>query len=260
MQNTSPLFYHLTEIDPDKPFVALIHGLFGDLNNLAMVRRGLEQDFNVLSIDLPDHGQSIKTDGFSFETYSRLVFELLDFLEISQCHILGHSLGGKVAMTLALNHPQSINKLILADIAPVAYTPRHQNVFNGLLNLELSQVKDRKHADQELAKHIVEPGVRQFLLKSLSKADNGWSWRFNLPLLHRDYPLLSQGIHAEQPFEGEVLFIKGGNSDYLLAEHSEHIQSLFPNSQAKIIQGTGHWLHAEKTTVFNRIVKTFLQQ
>ena len=260
VQQNSPLFYHLSSQDPEKPYVGLIHGLFGDLNNLAMVRRGLEDEFNVLSIDLPDHGQSQQTPQFSFQGYAELILELLGFLSISEIHIVGHSLGGKIAMTLALNHPGRVNKLILADIAPVRYTPRHHNVFSGLLNLDLEQVRDRKHADEELAKHIIEPGVRQFLLKSLFKQDDSFRWKFNLPLLHRDYDLLSEAIHADQPFAGDVLFIKGGNSDYLLAEHSEHIQSLFPNSQAKIIQGTGHWLHAEKTTVFNRIVKTFLQQ
>lgn len=260
IHSTSSLNYHLTSSDSDKPYIALIHGLFGDLNNLAMIRRELESDFNVLSIDLPDHGQSQYSQIFSFAGYAQVIIELLDYLKIEKCHMLGHSLGGKVAMTIALEFPQKVDKLLLADIAPVAYSPRHQNVFNGLQNVNLANTRDRKHAENQLADHIIEPGVRQFLLKSLFRHEEQWQWRFNLSLLIRDYPLLSAAVESNNQFDGDVLFIKGSESDYLLASHKEAIAKLFPNSQAKIIQGTGHWLHAEKPSIFNRIVKAFLHQ
>lgn len=257
---TSSLNYHLTSVDSDKPYITLIHGLFGDLNNLAMIRRELESDFNVLSIDLPDHGQSQYSQVFSFEGYAQVIIELLGYLKIEKSHMLGHSLGGKVAMTIALVFPQKVDKLLLADIAPVAYTPRHQNVFNGLQNVDLENTRDRKHAENQLADHVMEPGVRQFLLKGLYRNAKQWQWRFNLSLLIRDYPLLSAAVESDNHFDGKVLFIKGSESDYLQASHKQAIAKLFPNSQAKIIQGTGHWLHAEKPSIFNRIVKGFLHQ
>lgn len=236
----------------------LIHGLFGSLDNLAVVRRELQLDFNVLSVDLPDHGKSARTMSFSFDNYADQLNHLLVQLEIDPTFVLGHSLGGKVAMTLALRYPDKVNKLVLADIAPVRYNARHQNVIAGLNNVDLISTRDRNHANEQMAGHIVEPGVRQFLLKSLYQDNNQWAWRFNLGLLQRDYALLSGAIESEQQFSKPVLFIKGGNSDYLLPEHQNVITSLFPDSKAKVIQNTGHWLHSEKPNIFNRLAKSFL--
>lgn len=250
--------HHLSSNDKDKPWLMLIHGLFGSLDNLAVIRRELQNDFNVLSVDLPDHGKSIYTEQFGFDTYANYMFDLLDDLGIEKIQVLGHSLGGKVAMCMALTQPNRITKLVLADIAPVKYEPRHQSVLSGLNNVDLNNTLDRNHANEQMVEHIVEPGVRQFLLKSLYQEDGKWSWRFNLALLERDYPRLSGAIESEKPFTKPVLFIKGGNSDYLLAKHQSPIAKLFPNSQAKIIQNTGHWLHSEKPSIFNRLARSFL--
>ena len=161
-------------------------------------------------------------------------------------------------MCMALSQPNRISKLVLADIAPVKYEARHQAVLSGLNNVDLNNTRDRNHANEQMAEFIVEPGVRQFLLKSLYQENGSWSWRFNLSLLERDYPFLSGAIESDNQFTKPVLFIKGGNSDYLLAEHQAPIAKLFPNSQAKIIQNTGHWLHSEKPNIFNRLARSFL--
>lgn len=256
--NSSSLNYQLTGDNPDLDYVILIHGLFGDLNNLAMVKRELENEFNVLSIDLPDHGQSAFSETFSFENSANAIVSLTESLGISTFSILGHSLGGKVSMRVALDFPDKVTSLIVADIAPVANPPRHDNVFNGLKGVDLAATKSRQHANEQLAAHVVEPGVRQFLLKSLAKDEEQWRWRFNLALLFRDYDKLTAAIESDSQYTGPVLFVKGSESDYLMPEHREAIGKLFPNSQAKVIQGTGHWLHAEKPAMFNRIVKGFL--
>lgn len=236
----------------------LIHGLFGSLDNLAVIRRDLDKDFQVLSVDLPDHGLSSWSSDFSFADYAEQIVALLDHLGLEQVHLLGHSLGGKVAMYLALHHPSRVTSLLVADIAPVAYPARHEAVLAGLNAVDLQSTTSRNHANEQMAEHIVEPGVRQFLLKSLYQTNSGWNWRFNLTLLQRDYALLSGAIESDNQFTDPVLFVKGGQSDYLLSEHRPAIGKLFPNSQAKIIQGTGHWLHAEKPHIFNRVAREFL--
>lgn len=235
-----------------------MHGLFGSHDNLATLRRSLQDSYKIISIDLPDHGRSAHTSKFSFEKYAQSICQTLDKLNITRAHFVAHSLGGKVAMYLALHHQQRVEKLVVVDIAPAQYQSRHQNVLKGLRAIDLKTTKDRKHADQQLAEHVSEAGVRQFLLKSLEQQQTGWKWRFNLNLLERDYVHLSAAIDSATPFTRPVLFIKGANSDYLTAKHRTHINKLFPNSEAKIIHGTGHWLHAEKPAIFSRLVSTFL--
>lgn len=252
------LNHHISSQDPNKPWLVLIHGLFGSLDNLAVIRRGFENSHNVVSIDLPDHGSSYYSSEFSFVNYAQAIVDLLNDLEVKQCQLLGHSLGGKVAMKIALTHPKLVEKLVIADIAPVEYSPRHYDVINGLSAVNLPEIKTRNDAAKAMAEHIVEPGVIQFLLKSLYKSEHGWQWRFNLPLLIRDYPKLSQAIESKNQFSNPVLFVKGGQSDYLLAEHKPAIDKLFPNSKAKIIGSAGHWLHSQKPDLFNRIVAEFL--
>lgn len=252
------LNHHISSQESNKPWLVLIHGLFGSLDNLAVIRRGFEHTHNVLSVDLPDHGSSYCSSVFSFSEYAQSIINLMDTLNINECRLLGHSLGGKVAMKIALTHSERIEKLLIADIAPVAYSPRHHNVINGLSAVKLDEITTRGEATKIMSSHIVEAGVIQFLLKSLYKGDDGWQWRFNLQLLIRDYSRLSEAIEADNQYSGPTLFLKGGQSDYLLPEHKSAIDKLFPNSKAKIIGSAGHWLHSQKPDLFNRLVADFL--
>lgn len=244
------------KIGQGHPFI-LIHGLFGSLDNLGNVARTLSEHFSVINIDMPDHGDSFRSQHFSYASYANAVVELMDALNIEQAHVLGHSMGGKVAMQMALDAPNRISKLILADIAPVAYHSRHDAVFNALNSVDLAHLSSRSQAMKTMMTHLEEPGVAQFLLKSLTEENGAWRWKFNLTFLQENYPLILQAIEATTPFDGPTFFIKGALSDYLLAEHQPVIQALFPNSKAKIISGTGHWLHAEKPIIFNKIVSDF---
>ncbi|MDF2180021.1 alpha/beta fold hydrolase [Aliiglaciecola sp. CAU 1673] len=238
--------------------VVLLHGLFGNLENLNSIKRALQDQYQVVSLDLPDHGRSAHSNTFSYDDYARQVLGTLDHLGLEDIALLGHSMGGKVAMRMAQLAPERFDKLMIADIAPVAYGHRHQNVFNGLSAVDLATLSDRKEADVRMASHIQEPGVRQFLLKSLYQDEGGWQWRFNLPLLAAEYPDIIDWQASEKPYSGPTLFIKGGQSDYIQADHRPAILQQFPNSQGKILQGAGHWLHAEKPTAFNKIVQDFL--
>lgn len=236
----------------------LIHGLFGSLDNLAMLRRALEQDFQILSVDLPDHGKSLITETFSYQHYAQLLIDVMDDLSIPNISLVGHSMGGKVAMTMALENEARIDKLVVLDIAPVAYSPRHKNVLEGLNGVKLDTLGDRRQADEILSHTIDESAVRQFLLKSLYQGENGWQWRFNLELLQRDYSLLSAQIEYSKPYEHPTLFIKGEASDYLKTEYRSAVLALFPKSVSKVIGGAGHWLHAEKPGICARMITDFL--
>ncbi len=256
MVTSSPLHYKVTG---EGPTVVLLHGLFGSLENLGMVARELSKSFRVISIDLPDHGQSYHTDSFSYDNYASIVQSTLQSLNIDSYDLLGHSMGGKVAMKMALSKPNNVRKLIVADIAPVAYEHRHQNVLKALNSIDLKTLESRQQADKIISNLIEEAGVRQFILKSLIQAAGGeWSWKFNVDLITRDYSKISQGIDFAEPFSGEALFIKGSSSDYLTIDHQQAVSTRFPNSKVKIIQGAGHWLHAEKPVAFNKIAKDFL--
>lgn len=256
----STVHYKVHSDNQTKPWLLLIHGLFGSLDNLSGLRKHFTADFQVLSIDLPDHGQSDTTQNFSFEHYAHLVVELLNNLQVTQVTIVGHSLGGKVAMQIALNHSAMINHLVVIDIAPVKYTARHTNVLNGLNNVPLQSIKTRKEADTALAQYVEDISTRQFLLKSLFQENQRWQWRFNLELLQRDYSKLSEAIISNATFTGPVLFIKGELSDYLLPEHRNAVVNLFPTSQSKVVNKTGHWLHAEKPELCAKIILNFLSK
>lgn len=241
--------------------IVLIHGLFGSLENLGMVARGLSHQYEVHSLDVRNHGRSPHSDIHTYEAITEDIIGYLDQCGISRCHFLGHSMGGKAVMHLALNAPERVNKLIVADIAPVQYEPHHNDIFEGLLSLPLTEIQSRSEADLLLAKTIKEATVRQFLLKNLVKnGHSGFSWKMNLSSLCKNYHHIMAGQTSNTPFEGEVLLIAGGESNYVQNKHRAHVLSLFPNIAMKIIPDTGHWLHAEKTELFVKLCERFLSE
>ena len=254
------LNYQINHLSDDKPWTVLIHGLFGDADNLANIRRHLSEAFNVLSLDLPDHGHSPWLDTFTLRQAVDSVTAVLDDVKIDKASMVGHSLGGKVAMLLALVHPERVDKLVAADIAPVSYPRGHDSVFSGLNNVDLNNISGRKDAERAMAEYISEPGVRQFLLKSLYKDDQAhWHWRFNLDGLQNNYDaIIGWPDDLDATFDGDVLFVKGGASDYLTSQHRDQVARYFPNARAHVIEGTGHWLHAEKPQAFNAVVEKHL--
>lgn len=251
-----PLLNHVIRGE-GKPLV-LIHGLFGSLENLNMVAKALADTFKVISIDVRNHGSSFHHKSMNYQELSNDIFTLLDHLQINFCDILGHSMGGKIAMQCALSQPGRINKLIVADIAPVEYPPHHNEIIAGLLSINVNDIGNRRDADKQLSNYVKEAGVRQFLLKNLVKVESGFAWRANITDIANDYNSIAQGFTLEQQFNGPTLFIKGANSNYITSDHQTVISTLFPSAKAKIIQGAGHWLHAEKTVAFNKIVHDFL--
>jgi esterase len=241
--------------------IVLIHGLFGSLENLNMVAKNLSQHFCVTSIDVRNHGNSFHQENMDYQVLAQDVINLLDKLSIVHCHILGHSMGGKIAMKIALSFPERVNKLIVADIAPVKYPAHHLTIIEGLKAIDLTKVHKRKDADIQLAKYVPDANVRPFLLRNIAlNEQREFQFKCNLDYIEQGYQQIMQSIsdQTNQQFHGDTLFIKGGNSDYILPEHQNAISQLFTKAKAKIIQGAGHWLHAEKTVAFNKIVEVFL--
>ncbi|WP_378006042.1 alpha/beta fold hydrolase [Aeromonas jandaei] len=241
------------------PAVILIHGLFGSLDNLGLLARALGEHYRVISIDLRNHGVSFRSDDMSYPAQAADILALMDHLGLDQAAIVGHSMGGKVGMQLAKLAPARVSRLVVADMAPVAYPhSRHQNVFAGLNATLATLPQSRSDAERILAEHIEIAGVRQFLLKSFAKGDDGWQWRFNVPALEENYANIMGWPEDERRFEGPVLFIKGGDSDYMQPQYSEAALAQFPAAKVRVIAGTGHWLHAEKPMLFNKLVVDFL--
>ena len=241
--------------------IVLIHGLFGSLENLNMIAKSLSQHYCVTSVDVRNHGSSFHQEGMNYSDLALDVISLLNNLSIESCHILGHSMGGKIAMQIALSHSKKVNKLVIADIAPVEYPAHHLSIIEGLQAIDLTKIKKRSDADNQLAMYEDNIGVRQFLLRNIIMNEQGkFQFKCHLNNIEQGYQQIMQGIETKDNlnFTGDTLFIKGGNSDYILAEHQSTIKALFPNAKAKIIQGAGHWLHAEKTVAFSKIVLDFL--
>ncbi len=238
----------------------LLHGIFGSCDNLGVISRALVDHYETHSLDLRNHGNSPHCEKMDYPLMAKDVVALMDKLKIEQTHLLGHSMGGKVAMQLALNYPQRVNKLIVSDISPVGYQARHDNVLEGLFAIDLKAVSSIRDADNQLAKWVEEPAVRGFLLKNLKRDEQkNYYWRLNLEAIKSNYAPLAAGVEGT-PFNGPTLFVKGENSAYIQEKHHDKIQHLFPNSRVEVIAGAGHWLHADKPQEFNQLVLSFLQE
>jgi esterase len=241
------------------PPLVLLHGLFGSGANLGGVARALADSHSVFSLDLPNHGRSPWLENATLERMAAQVTGWMDQQDLANARFLGHSLGGKVAMQLALSRPGRVSALVVADIAPVDYPPGHDSIFVALDAVAAAGCESRQAAAAIMREHLAEEDVIQFLLTSLRRdADGHYHWRFNLAGLHRDYTAARAAPRASAPYSGPVLFIKGGESSYITEAHREAILRLFPRAVLKILPGCGHWLHAERPDLFNSLVRRFL--
>ena len=236
----------------------LIHGLFGSLENLGVLAKALSESYAVYSLDLPNHGRSPHSDSMTLGSMAADVERWMDEQSIQQAHFIGHSLGGKVAMELALKSAHRIKKLAVIDIAPVRYEPHHTDIFAGLHALDITNLSSRAVADDFLHPYVPELAIRSFLLKNLVKAESGFVWRMNLPAITKNYPSLIGANQLGDTFKGEALFLKGGDSAYIQNDHKDDIAARFPHAKLRIISGVGHWLHAEKPDHVAKILNTYL--
>jgi len=240
--------------------IFIIHGLFGSLSNLSSLGKELQNDYNVILVDVRNHGQSARSTTMTYQEMANDIFEVADSLNIDTFSILGHSMGGKIAMNCALLQPNRINSLVVADIAPMSHVDRHSDVFAGLKAVSASDVNNRAEADIILANYVETPEIRQFLLKSYQRGDNGFRFIYDVENLYHNYTLIRDWPEQNSHYDKPTLFIKGELSDYIDEASQPAIIALFPKAKLKVINSTGHWLHAEKPKTFNRLVINFFAQ
>lgn len=242
------------------PVILLLHGLFGSSANWGSVAKRLSSRYRLLVPDLRNHGQSPHHPDVSYPAMAADLLALLDEHERRRVVVVGHSMGGKLAMQLALRHPERVRALAVVDMAPVAYTHRFDHVFDGFEAVDLRHLRSRADADAQMAVHVPQAGVRAFLLQNLRQASEGWSWRCHLASLRQGQAQIT-GFDDPQGrvFHGPASFIHGSLSDYLLPEHWQAIHALFPAASICPVEGAGHWVYAENPAGFMHCLEAFLQ-
>lgn len=249
---------HHERLGAGSPLV-ILHGLLGSGDNWQGLAKGWAQDFDMLIPDLRNHGRSPHADEAGFSAMATDVIELMDEAGLAQVTVLGHSLGGKVAMRLAMDFPERVKGLIVVDIAPKAYPPAHQALLEALLAVDLSRFTTRSEVETVLAGSIPEPAIRQWLLKNLGRdAAGALCWKPNLPVLHKCLMELSAGFADLRQYPGPALFVTGGRSNYVQPEDTPLIQERFPQARLEVIPGAGHWVHVDAPGRLGELVKEFL--
>lgn len=237
----------------------ILHGLFGQSDNWTSVARKLGEHMLVYVMDLRNHGNSGHSDAFNYEIMSKDLIETMDDLGIEICHLLGHSMGGKVSMQAGIDFPERFKSLIIADIGPRYYRPHHQEIIEGLLAVDPPSLNARAEAELRISPFIPDFGTRQFLLKNLSRNDDGsFTWKFNLPVLVKEIEEIGKELHGT-PVQLPTLFYRGGKSNYIKDEDWSEIMALFPLAQLETMDDAGHWLHAEKPTELIEVVGNWVQ-
>lgn len=238
----------------------ILHGLFGMSDNwMTHAKNYAELGFEVHVLDQRNHGQSPHSSDFSYQLMADDLLEYINDNGLESANIIGHSMGGKVAMLFACQHPEMVERLIVVDIAPKAYPLHHQSILAGLHSLDFSELTSRGAADKKLAETIADVGVRQFLLKSLYWVKKGkLALRFNLEAIEANINMVGEALFDDAEYMGETLFINGGRSNYILPEDEELIHHHFPLAHFYTIAEAGHWVHAEAAEDFADISSRFL--
>ncbi len=239
--------------------LVFLHGMLGELQNWnSQAKRFAEAGYQVISIDLRNHGNSPHIKGMSYRQMADDVLALLADLGLSKVHLLGHSMGGKVAMYLALNHSDIIQKLVVVDIAPVAYPLWHQSIFYALLSLPLATLKSRNEADDLLAENFDDAFERAFLLKNLKRVEGVYQWKCDLQEIATNYLKIAGFPVQSTSFDSSVLFIKGEDSDYITDAHKPKILQYFPKASMVNIAHAGHLPHVQQPEDFYHHVSNYL--
>lgn len=246
----------ITHGDPTSlPPLLIAHGLYGSARNWGVIARRLADERQVVAVDMRNHAYSKWDDRHDYPALAGDLAEVIDSLG-GRADVLGHSMGGKAAMTLALTHGALVRKLVVADIAPVTYGHSQMPYIEAMRAVDMNKVKRRSDAEQQLAELGVEKALQSFFTQSLDVGEK--RWRLNLDVLAREMPNIMGFPKIEAVWEGAALFLSGGDSDYVRPEHRATIRALFPNARFAKIPGAGHWLHAEKPREFEAAVRTFL--
>ena len=237
----------------------ILHGLFGSGDNWYTLSNFFGERFKVFAVDQRNHGRSPHSDQLNYKAMADDLNDLLIHENLNSACLIGHSMGGKAAMQFALTYPEKVRKLIVVDIAPKAYPPQHDKIFEAMFSLKPNQYKTRAELDSALSEHISDFAVRQLLLKNVSRDDEGiFKWKIDVQSIHKNYSRISEAISSTNQFTGPTLFIRGEKSSYVLDDDIPQIKTLFPQTRFVTVENAGHWVHAEAPQKFAEVAMEFL--
>jgi esterase len=238
----------------------ILHGLFGSLDNWYTISKKLSESFTVYAVDQRNHGRSPHSDS---HTYDDLVDDLRAFMkdhDIGRANLLGHSMGGTAAMHFALQYPDAAERLIVVDIAPRKYPPKHDTIFDALDGIDPAEYSKRSGIDEALSRTLPDEQVRMFIMKNITRdKSDRFVWKMNLDAIRKNYDTIIGGPGFNGSYGKPTLFIKGARSGYIADEDESVITELFPNSTLRTIPDAGHWVHAEAPELFIEAVREFLE-
>jgi esterase len=239
----------------------ILHGYFGMSDNWKSLGNKFGEDFQIHLIDQRNHGRSFHADNFNYDLLVEDIVQYIEHHQLEKVIVLGHSMGGKAAMLFAVKYPTLVAKLIIVDIAPRYYQPHHTDILKALNSVDFLIHNTRKLVDQKIAELIPDIGVRSFLLKNVYWKEKGLlAYRFNLQSLTENNSEVGKALPSFTTFDGETLFLAGGNSGYITESEVPMIKAHFPKATIKTIANVGHWLHAEKPKAFYELVMRFLKK
>lgn len=253
------MILHSQIIGEGTPFV-ILHGFLGSGDNWKTLGNQFAEDgYQVHLVDQRNHGRSFHSESFNYQVMAEDLLKYLDHYKSKECILLGHSMGGKTAMQFAVEHPERVSKLLVADIGPKAYPLHHQDILKALSLLDFEKIKSRGQAEKVLSEYISDVGTRQFLLKNLYWKEKGkLGLRINLPVLSENIAEVGEALPKDSVFEKPTLFLKGEKSGYIEEIDALLIRNHFPKAKIVSISKAGHWLHAENPSEFYHNVIKFL--
>lgn len=237
------------------PPLLIVHGLYGSARNWSVIAKRLSDERQVVAVDMRNHGHSFWSDDHSYLAMADDLAQIID-AHGGEMDVVGHSMGGKASMVLAVQHPDAVRRLIVADISPVSYGHSQIQFIDAMRKVDLTQVEKRSDAVAQLAPHVPDPTLQSFFTQSLDLKDK--RWRLNLDALATNMDDILGFPELQGSFEGPTLFLSGADSDYVVPEYRPAIRALFPKARFAKIPGAGHWLHAEKPREFEASVRIFL--
>jgi esterase len=251
---------HFEAVGEGRPLI-ILHGLLGSADNWRSMSRRLGAHYKVLAVDLRNHGRSPHSDIFDYDV---MVADLREFVEqqaLTRIMLLGHSIGGKVAMQFAIDYSEQVDRLVIVDIGPKPYEPSQRYILEALRSLDLTRCKSFADVDAALAAEVSGESLRQFLLKNLARDENGrLRWKVHLEAIYRNYDKLARGLAPERTFDKPTLFIRGGRSNYIEDDDAPLIRQIFPQAEIATLPEAGHWVHVDLPEEFFQTALNFLNK